>query len=468
MRAMNTASPLPVAATFFGPQVVRAAFVMAVFGWGVGFYGPPIYLHAVMQRTGWPLVQVSSIVTLHFLAGVLVIAWLPRLHQRFGLPAMVTAGALLTAVGVFGWAVAEQPWQLVLAALTSGIGWVNLGAVTVNAVVARWHQRTRPLALARAYNGASIGGVLFAPLWVALIAQLGFAMAALLVGSSMVVAMALLARLVFAKTPQELGQRIDGEGAAPGSPAVPSTPAAGAAGVASTTATGTASATAAAAAAAAASATAASPSESAISPLPGSALWRNRSFQTLAAGMALGLFAQVGLLAHLFSLLVPRLGAGTASWVMGAATACAIAGRSVAARLMMRLGGRRHMAAASYALQAIGALVLAAAGTAELPAVLLGTLLFGLGIGNATSLPPLIAQNDFAAADVPRVVALIVAMAQAGYAFAPAIFGALLEWASAPGQGVALFITTAGLQCLAGVALLTGARRHITVPNQSG
>jgi len=34
--------------------------------------------------------------------------------------------------------------------------------------------------------------------------------------------------------------------------------------------------------------------------------WR---FVTLAVGMALGLFAQIGLLTHLFSLLVPPLGA---------------------------------------------------------------------------------------------------------------------------------------------------------------
>ena len=50
-------------------------------------------------------------------------------------------------------------------------------------------------------------------------------------------------------------------------------------------------------------------------------------------------------------------------------------------------------------------------------------MLFGAGIGNATSLPPLIAQSEFAR-DVARVP-LIVAIAQAAYAFAPAIFGAL-------------------------------------------
>jgi hypothetical protein len=53
----------------------------------------------------------------------------------------------------------------------------------------------------------------------------------------------------------------------------------------------------------------------------------------------------------------------------------------------------------------------------------LGILLFGVGIGNATSLPPLIAQVEFPESRVPRVVALTVAVAQAAYACAAASFG---------------------------------------------
>src|SRR4051812_34935339 len=54
---------------FFGWRVVWAAFVVAVFGWGLGFYGPPIYLEAVRAARGWPVALVSGAVTVHFLAG---------------------------------------------------------------------------------------------------------------------------------------------------------------------------------------------------------------------------------------------------------------------------------------------------------------------------------------------------------------------------------------------------------------
>ena len=79
------------AAPFFGWRVVWAAFLLAVFGWGVGFYGPPIFLHAVLERTGWPLALVSGAVTFHFLVGAAVVANLARLYGRFGLPAVTGA-----------------------------------------------------------------------------------------------------------------------------------------------------------------------------------------------------------------------------------------------------------------------------------------------------------------------------------------------------------------------------------------
>lgn len=94
---------------FYGWRIVAAAFIVAVFGWGIGFYGPPVYLEAVRQAHGWPITLVSGAVTLHFLAGVAVVANLPTLHRRFGLPAVISAGAIVLALGVIGWSMAQAP-----------------------------------------------------------------------------------------------------------------------------------------------------------------------------------------------------------------------------------------------------------------------------------------------------------------------------------------------------------------------
>jgi hypothetical protein len=104
-----------------------------------------------------------------------------------------------------------------------------------------------------------------------------------------------------------------------------------------------------------------------------------------------------------------------------------------------------------------------AAGGADVPTLLLGVALFGLGIGNATSLPPLIAQRDFAPADAARAVALVTACSQEAYAFAPAAFGALRDAlpaasGAAGGAAPALFLAAAGLQAAAAAVLLLERR----------
>lgn len=426
-----TASP-----SFFGWKVLCSTFVLAVFGWGVGFYGPPVFLHAVVQRTGWSVGLVSGAVTLHFLAGTVVVANLPRLHRRIGVARTTAGGAALLALGVAGWAVAQAPWQLYAAAMLSGMGWVTLGAAAVNALIAPWFVRRRPAALGMAYNGASVGGIVFSPLWVYLIARAGFAQAALWVGVVMVAVIAVLSHKVFKVTPLQLGQAPDGDssdGAPPGGVQSNTTPPA------------------------IAPSRTAQPSAAPPAPALATQLRRDRAFVTLAAGMALGLFAQIGLIAHLLSLLAPLLGAQTAGLAMGLATASAIAGRSLVGWLMPPGADRRKIACAAYAVQIAGSLVLMLAAD-HAWALWTGVVLFGSGIGNATSLPPLIAQTEFAREQAARVVPLIVALSQGAYAFAPAAFGALRTWLQPSGFMLPAFLAAAALLQAAAIACFAAGR----------
>ena len=404
VRDTADSGPKPAAAprAFFGWRVTWAAFIVAVFGWGLGFYGPPIYLYAVQEARGWSLELVSTAVTAHYLIGAAFVANLAALHRRFGLPAVTEAGAVCLAVGLVGWALAQSPTQLFAATVLSGAGWAATGPAAINAMVSPWFQRRRPAALSFAYNGASVGGIVFSPLLVAAVAALGFPGAAAAISTVLVATLWFLSRRYFTRTPEQLALLPDGD----------ETPPPAAAATAST-----------------------------AKMLPGRLLWRDRRFLTLAGAMAIGLFAQIGLIAHLFSLLVPALGAQAAGLAAGFATFCAIAGRTLVGWLLPPGADRRVVAAANYGVQMMGCAAFLLAGGTNVALMLLGVLLIGAGIGNATSLPPLIAQVEFAKADVSRVVALITALSQATYAFAPAVFGALR---SAGGTGnVTLFFAAA-------------------------
>ena len=138
--------------TFYGWHVVRAAFVLGAFGWGLGFYGPPIFLSVIREQRGWSLVLISMAISVHYLVGAITGANLPAFYRRFGAASVTKAGALAMATGIMGWAVATSPWHLFVAAVLSGAGWGTMSAAALNAIVSPWFVRARPAALGMAYS----------------------------------------------------------------------------------------------------------------------------------------------------------------------------------------------------------------------------------------------------------------------------------------------------------------------------
>jgi MFS family permease len=410
---------------FFGWRVVGAAFTVAVFAFGIGFYGPPIFLETLHSTRGWPLSLISAAVTLHFLFGALIVANLTTLHRRFGISVVTRAGVVLTALGLLGWALACEPWQLFSATLLSGAGWGMTSGAALNAMVSPWFVHRRPAALSMAFNGASIGGVIFSPLWVVLIAGLGFPWAATVVAAAVVGSLWPIAGRYFKRTPADMGLFPDGNNA-------------DAYGLAAR--------------------------KGREGAMPLGRPWLDRRFATLAVAASLSLFAQIGLISELFSLLVPPVGEAGAGAIMGLTTACSVGGRTVLGIVIRPTTDRRVVAAANVVLQACGSVVLILAAGHSIPLLLLGCLLFGLGLGNVTSLPPLIAQAEFAPTDVQHVVSLVTAFSQAGFAFAPLAFGALrglgqtMGPASYDGGAPLMFGVAALIQVAAAGAAMLGRR----------
>ena len=276
--------PRTATTRFPGWSVVWAAFAICMFGAGVGYYGPSVYLQVLHASRGWPISGVSAAVTTHFLLSAAVVTFLPELHRRFGIARVTAAGGVLVALGICAWGSVGELWLLFPAAALSGSGFALIGGAAITAMVARWFDRDRPKALSTALNGASVGGVVFAPLWVFLIAYIGFRWAAVLVGAAMACIVVPLAFRFLSLGPADLGLPPDGR---------PITREVAAA----------------------------------VSAMSRAALLRNRRFVTISLAFALGLFAQIGVLSHLVVRLAPELGKDGAAAMLSLATACAVLGR---------------------------------------------------------------------------------------------------------------------------------------------
>lgn len=400
---------------FPGWKVVATAFVVALFSWGFAFYGSGVFLHALHQDRGWRISVISSAITAQYVLSAGIVAYLSDIHHRLGVARTTRLGVVLLALGALGWALAREPWQLFPLALVTGVGWAVTSGAAINAMVSPWFERRRASALSHALNGASVGGVIMTPLWTALIARVGFPAAATLLGGVMLAMVWPLAGAYLRRTPHELGLLPDG----------------------------------------AAVSTAPARTEPERLPLSRAALFRTPRYLTLSAAFALALFAQVGLLAHLVSMMAPRLGDAGAAAAVSVTTVAAITGRLLMS-VVPPAFDRRIASAVNLLLQVVGSALL----TLGMPIPsFVGCVLFGLAVGNVVSLPPLIAQAEFDRADVLRVVALVTAVNQLFFAFAPGLFGTLRDITGGYALPIAL---AAALQIAAAVVILLG--RPVTAP----
>src|SRR5437773_8943616 len=159
---------------FYGWNVVGATSVMALFSFGLGFYGLSVYVAMLQRLHGWSASMVSAPVTMYYLAGALLTASIGDLYARWGPRAVVAGGAVAMAIGVAALGAIGQPWQLYPAFLVMSVGWGAMSGAAINIILAPWWERRRGLAVSLGFTGATLGGVVVAPLLIPLTEALGF------------------------------------------------------------------------------------------------------------------------------------------------------------------------------------------------------------------------------------------------------------------------------------------------------
>jgi MFS family permease len=398
---------------FYGWNVVAATFVMALFSFGLGFYGIAVYVATLQRLYGWSASAVSAPVTVYYVAGALLTSAIAGVYERFGARRVVAGGAIAMAAGVAMLGLVGQPWQLYPVFLVMSVGWGATSGAAINIVLAPWFQRRRGLAVSLAFNGATLGGVLVAPTLLELVGRLGFTQA---LGTAALVQLAVvlaIAAAVMRRGPEAVGTGPDGD----------------------------------------------APRAAPVGRAPGGdRRWRRDALRTwrfwsVSAPFALGLAAQVGVLTHLVALTVPALGAGGAARAVSATTAAALVGR-VATGFVVDTVNRRVVACGTLMVQLAGLALLARSPSAV--GVYAGCALFGLGVGNLTTLPGLILAVEWPREHFGGLVGLVVGINQLTFAFGPTLVGVVRDWAGAYGAALG---ACGVLQAISAVLILLGPGR---------
>src|SRR6202047_5610285 len=80
-----------------GWRIVVVCFLVATFGWGLGFYGQSVYLAELHRLHGWPASLISSGTTFFYLFGAVLVVFVSEAVRTFG-----TRNCLLGGIVVMG------------------------------------------------------------------------------------------------------------------------------------------------------------------------------------------------------------------------------------------------------------------------------------------------------------------------------------------------------------------------------
>src|ERR1041384_1458755 len=103
-KSMDASSYTPVPETsirYDGWRIVVVCFLLATFGWGLGFYGQSVYVAELHRLRGWPASLISSGTTFFYLFGAALVAFVAEAIKAFGPRYCLIAGTFaMAAAGV--------------------------------------------------------------------------------------------------------------------------------------------------------------------------------------------------------------------------------------------------------------------------------------------------------------------------------------------------------------------------------
>src|SRR3954466_3448612 len=339
---MDASSQTPIDETsirYDGWRIVLVCFLLATFGWGLGFYGQSVYDAELHRLRGWPTSLISSGTTFFYLFGAALVAFVAEAIKAFGPRNCLIAGTFAMAAAAISIGQVTEPWQLYLANAVLAFGWAGTSLSIINNTLGLWFDKKRGMAISLALNGASFGGIVGVPLLVAAIGYFGFS-GAMIASAVVMVALMVPVILIFVGRPPVHAY-----------------------------------------ASAVAAADAPSPTQIRARAL------RDIAFLSVSIAFALVLFAQVGFIVHLISFLDSVIGREKAAIAVALLTAMAVVGRVLFSFVIDRMN-QRLASALSFISQAIA---LAIVINVHNDIVLIAACaLFGFSVGNLITLPALI------------------------------------------------------------------------------
>jgi len=195
---------------FYGYWIVAATFLCLFIFSGCGFYAFSLFITSLQADLGWRRSEIMVAWTFFFLIMGVASPFVGRVVDRYGVRKVISIGAFIGGLGFVLLSLMSELWCFYVGYAVIGVGMAAMGTVSASAVVSKWFQRRRGLAIGIMSTGIGVGGLALAPLIGAyLIPSFGWRMAYLVLALLMWVLIPLVL-LVIKEKPADLGLCPDG------------------------------------------------------------------------------------------------------------------------------------------------------------------------------------------------------------------------------------------------------------------
>ena len=188
-----------------------AVAIAQITSWGVLYYAFTVFLDPMQRELGWSTATLTGAYSLALLVSGIAALPVGRWLDRYGPRLMMTLGSILATLLVAGWAMVDSVFGFYL--IWAGIGLAMSVTLYEPAfvIVARWFHRFRSRALTMLTFVAGFASVIYIPLAGWLVVSYDWRTALWIMAGLMAIGTIPIHAFVLRKSPEDIGERPDGD-----------------------------------------------------------------------------------------------------------------------------------------------------------------------------------------------------------------------------------------------------------------